>query len=160
MFSATVGENIDFGRDHAEEAETREMARIAALAKDVEDFPGQYETMVGERGITLSGGQKQRTAIARAIMVKPSILILDDATSSVDTETEHEINVRIQEHTDRLTTFIVSHRVASVKDADLIVYLDDGKIVERGTHEELMALKGRYAELYHSQLLAQEIEAL
>jgi ATP-binding cassette subfamily B protein len=160
LFSATVEENIEFGRDEATLQEAREMARIAALAKDVEDFPRQYETMVGERGITLSGGQKQRTAIARAIMVGPAILVLDDATSSVDTETEHEINSRIREHTSRLTTFIVSHRVASVKDADLIIYLQDGKIVERGSHEELMALDGRYAELYQSQLLAQEIEAL
>jgi ATP-binding cassette subfamily B protein len=160
LFSATVAENIGFGDDNPSASGIREMARLAALAKDVEEFPGGYETMVGERGITLSGGQKQRTAIARAIMIDPSVLILDDATSSVDTETEHEINVRIHARTDNLTTLIVSHRVSSVKDADLIVFMENGRIVERGNHEHLMALGGRYADLYQSQVLAEELEQL
>jgi len=160
LFSATVAENIKFGRDDAPDSLVRETAHIADLAKDVTEFPLQYETMVGERGITLSGGQKQRAAIARAVLIDPAILILDDATSSVDTETEHQINERIRARTSSLTTFIVSHRVASVKNADLIIYLEDGRIVEQGTHDSLIAMGGRYAELYQSQLLAQEIESL
>jgi ATP-binding cassette subfamily B protein len=160
LFSATVEDNIRFGRDTADRRSVEQAAHLAALAKDVEEFPDGYETMVGERGITLSGGQKQRTAIARAVMVEPAILVLDDVTSSVDTETEHEINVRIHAHTSRLTTFIVSHRVSSVKDADSIIFMENGKIVERGNHEHLMALGGRYAELYQSQVLAEELEAL
>jgi ATP-binding cassette subfamily B protein len=165
LFSATIAENIRFGRDgddhDAKAAEmVAQMAQLAALAKDVEQFPNQYETVVGERGITLSGGQKQRTAIARAVMIEPAILILDDATSSVDTETEHEINLRIQAHAKQLTTLIVSHRVSSVKDADQIIFLQDGHIVERGNHEQLIALAGRYADLYHSQVLVEELEQL
>ena len=160
MFSATVADNIRFGRDEAPLETVRETATLAALAKDVEEFPAKYDTMVGERGITLSGGQKQRTAIARAALIDPSMLVLDDATSSVDTETEHEINVRIHARTEKLTTFIVSHRVASVKDADLIVYFEDGQIAERGNHEHLVTLGGRYADLYHAQVLAEELESL
>lgn len=160
LFSATVAENIKFGRDDAPNNLVRETAHIADLAKDVDDFPLAYETIVGERGITLSGGQKQRAAIARAVLVDPAILVLDDATSSVDTETEHQINERIRARTSSLTTFIVSHRVASVKNADMIIYLEEGRVVEQGTHEDLIAQGGRYSELYQSQLLAQEIESL
>lgn len=160
LFSATVADNIRFGREDAPADRVEQMARLAALAKDIDEFPARYETMVGERGITLSGGQKQRTAIARAIMIDPAILILDDATSSVDTETEHEINLRLQAHARRLTTLIVSHRVSSVKDANLIIFLEDGRIIERGNHEHLMTLSGRYADLYHSQVLAEELESL
>ena len=160
LFSATVADNIRFGRDDAELKTVEETAMLAALSKDVDEFPERYDTMVGERGITLSGGQKQRTAIARAALIDPALLVLDDATSSVDTETENEINVRIHARTEKLTTFIVSHRVASVKDADLIVYLEDGRIVERGNHEHLVTLGGRYADLYHAQVLAEELESL
>jgi ATP-binding cassette subfamily B multidrug efflux pump len=160
LFSATIDENIAFGRDSVDRAAVERMAQLAALAKDVTEFPNGYDTMVGERGITLSGGQKQRTAIARAVMIDPAILVLDDVTSSVDTETEHEINVRIHAHTSKLTTLIVSHRVSSVKDADLIVYLENGAIVERGNHDHLMALGGRYSDLYFSQVLAEELESL
>ena len=160
LFSATVAENIAFGSDDVNTELVEETAVTAALAKDIESFPARYETTVGERGITLSGGQKQRTAIARAIAVDPSILVLDDATASVDTETEFEINQRIQARTRKLTTVIVSHRVASVKEADQIIYLEEGRIVEHGRHADLLTLGGRYAELYHSQLLAEEIEKL
>jgi len=160
LFSATIDENIRFGRDTSDRPAVERMAQLSALAKDVAEFPLGYDTMVGERGITLSGGQKQRTAIARAVMIDPAILILDDVTSSVDTETEHEINVRIHAHTSQLTTLVVSHRVSSVKDADLIVYMENGRIVERGNHEHLMTLGGRYADLYHSQVLAEELESL
>jgi ATP-binding cassette subfamily B protein len=160
LFSATMADNIRFGSDDGDMELVKEVASTAALAKDIDEFPAGYETMVGERGITLSGGQKQRTAIARAVLVDPAILILDDATSSVDTETEYEINERIHARTRQLTTLIVSHRVSSVKDADIIIYLENGKIVERGNHEELIAQGGHYADLYQSQLLAEEIESL
>lgn len=159
LFSSTVAENIRFGSTNLDENYMRDVARASALAKDIDTFPQGYETMVGERGITLSGGQKQRTAIARALMVDPAILVLDDATSSVDTETEHEIHRQVHRAQDNRTTLIISHRVSSVSAADLIIYLDDGKIAERGTHEELLAANGHYATLYRSQLLEQEIEA-
>jgi len=160
LFSATVADNIRFGRADASIDEVAQVAQLAALAKDVDEFPDRYETMVGERGITLSGGQKQRVAIARAAMIEPTILILDDATSSVDTETEYEINQRINAHAEQLTTFIVSHRVSSVKDADQIIFLEDGRIIEQGNHEVLMSLGRRYADLYRAQVLAEQLESL
>ena len=160
LFSSRLDENIGFGRDNLDRGGIQDASRAAALEKDIDLFPKGYETMVGERGITLSGGQKQRTAIARAILAEPAILVLDDATSSVDTETEHEINERIHARTRQLTTFIVSHRISSIKDADKIIYLQDGEIVETGNHEQLMTHNGRYAALYQSQLLAEEIESL
>ncbi|MCB2231781.1 ABC transporter ATP-binding protein/permease [bacterium] len=160
LFSDTIADNIRFGNAGADEALLRRSAAAADLAKDIEDFPKAYETIVGERGITLSGGQKQRTAIARALATDPSILVLDDATSSVDTETEHQIHQRVHRAESNRTTLIISHRVSSVKDADFIIYLDRGRIAEQGSHEELLALDGHYATLYRSQLLEQEIEAL
>ena len=123
-------------------------------------FKEGYDTIVGERGITLSGGQKQRTAIARALLIDPAIVVLDDATSAVDTETEDEINVRMKAAVENRTTFIISHRISSVKEADLIIYLEDGRIVEQGDHDTLVRKNGNYAELYRAQLLAQEIEHL
>lgn len=160
LFSDTIGENIRFGRHDVDDNGIKKSADIAALAKDVDSFRDGYETIVGERGITLSGGQKQRTAIARAILGEPRILIFDDVTSAVDTETEHQINERIKQVLTNRTSIIISHRVSSVKDADSILYLDEGRIVERGSHEELLKLNGHYAELYRSQLLEMELEQL
>jgi ATP-binding cassette subfamily B multidrug efflux pump len=160
LFSDTVAENIRFGYSEAEMDLVTAASETAALAKDIETFPDGYNTMIGERGLTLSGGQKQRTAIARAILVEPAILILDDATSSVDTETEDEINERIKSVLKRRTAIIISHRISAVKEADVILYLQDGRIVERGSHDQLIKLSGNYAELYRSQLLAMELEKL
>ncbi len=160
LFSDTIADNIRFGDERLSDEAVRVAGHIAALDKDVKDFPSGYETVVGERGITLSGGQKQRAAIARALLVNPAILILDDVTSAVDTETENEIYDRLNENYRHCTRFIISHRVSSVKEADLIIYLEDGRIVEQGNHDELMKLDGRYAGLYNSQLLEMEIEKL
>jgi len=160
LFSDTIAGNIAFGRTTGDDEEIIRAAEIAALAKDVENFPRKYESIVGERGITLSGGQKQRAAIARAVLAKPRILIFDDVTSAVDTETEHEINERIKKVLEGRTSIIISHRVSSVKEADLILYLQDGRVAEQGSHDELLRRNGYYAELYRSQLLEMELEQL
>ncbi|MCY7348087.1 MAG: ABC transporter ATP-binding protein/permease [Pyrinomonadaceae bacterium] len=141
------------------ESEIRKSAEIASLAEDIEDFPYKYEQLVGERGITLSGGQKQRTAIARAVMRNPRILILDDSLSAVDTYTEEKILNGLRDVRATRTTIIVSHRISTVRDADLICVLHDGRIIERGTHEELIKFGGEYANLYERQLLEEELEA-
>jgi ATP-binding cassette subfamily B multidrug efflux pump len=159
LFSDTLAENIAFGVEKSERAEIEWAAEIAGLAEDVSGFPNGFETMVGERGITLSGGQKQRTAIARAVMRQPKILILDDALSSVDTYTEEKILGRLRGVMRDRTSIIISHRISTVRDADLICVLDDGRIVERGTHTELLALRGEYADLYERQLLEEELAA-
>ena len=134
-------------------------AEIARLAPDVADFPHGYDTVVGERGVTLSGGQKQRAAIARAVARDPSILILDDALSSVDTDTEEEILRQLRGVMATRTAIIISHRISTVRHADQIIVLDNGKIVQRGTHETLLAGGGLYADLYQKQLLEEELEA-
>ena len=158
LFSETLAENVAFGVEGATRAGIEAAADVAQLSKDVEGFPLGYDTMVGERGVTLSGGQKQRTAIARAVLKDPKILILDDALSSVDTNTEEEILHRLRGVMARRTSLIISHRVSTVRDADLIVVLEAGRIVERGTHDELVALGGRYGAMYRRQLLSEELQ--
>ena len=159
LFSDTVENNIAFGKLNAERALVEGAAREAELLENIEDFPNGFETFVGERGITLSGGQKQRSSIARALIRDPEILILDDALSAVDTKTESNILGHLRKHYGKRTVVIVSHRVSAVLDADLILYLDDGAIAERGTHAELIDLDGHYAALYQKQLLEDEIAA-
>jgi ATP-binding cassette subfamily B protein len=158
LFSDTVAGNIAFGMKADGKERIAWAAEVAQLAKDVREFPQGYKTFVGERGITLSGGQKQRTAIARALAMEPRILVLDDALASVDTETEEEILKELRGVMRSRTTFLVSHRVSTVKDADLIVVVREGRIVERGTHGELVALGGFYADLHRRQLLEDEME--
>jgi ATP-binding cassette subfamily B protein len=157
LFSETVRENIAFGKEDATDDEVRSAAEAANIAGDIEEFPEQYQTMVGERGITLSGGQKQRTAIARAIIRNPRILILDDALSSVDTHTEDKILNHLRDIMRGRTTIFISHRVSTVRNADNIAVLHAGRIVELGTHEELLARNGYYSELYNKQLLEEEL---
>jgi len=160
LFSATIAGNIAFGVENATDAEIRRAAGLAGLAADIESFPNGYETMVGERGITLSGGQKQRTAIARAILRNPRILILDDALSSVDTLTEERILEGLAGVMRGRTVILISHRVSTVRQADRIVVLEKGRIVERGTHAELVSAGGYYAELSRKQMLEEELEAI
>jgi ATP-binding cassette, subfamily B, multidrug efflux pump len=157
LFSETIRENIAFGKADATEEEVRSAAEAANIAQDIEGFPEQYRTMVGERGITLSGGQKQRTAIARAIIRNPRILILDDALSSVDTHTEDKILNHLREVMQDRTTIFISHRVSTVRNADRIAVLHAGRIVELGTHDELLARNGYYSDLYNKQLLEEEL---
>jgi ATP-binding cassette, subfamily B, multidrug efflux pump len=161
LFSDTIAQNIAFGARDGQGSRERieEAARIARLDADLTDFPRGYETIVGERGITLSGGQKQRTAIARALVVDPKILVLDDALSSVDTYTEEEILSRLRGVMRQRTSIIVSHRISTVRDADQILVLHEGRLVERGRHDDLVARGGIYAELYRKQLLEEELEA-
>jgi ATP-binding cassette subfamily B multidrug efflux pump len=158
LFGDTLGENIAFGLPEYDAERVREASEVASLEGDIEDFTEKYETVVGERGITLSGGQKQRTAIARALVRDPRILILDDSLSAVDTQTEERILSRLRGIMAGRTTILISHRTSTVQDADQIVVLRDGQIIERGKHEDLLARGGYYADLYQKQLLEEELE--
>ena len=160
LFSATLADNIAFGVESATEEQIRRAAELAGLASDIEGFPEGYRTLVGERGITLSGGQKQRTAIARAILRDPRILILDDALASVDTMTEERILEGLAGVMRGRTSILISHRVSTVRQAGRIVVLSAGRIVEQGTHSELIETGGYYAGLYQKQLLEEELEAI
>jgi ATP-binding cassette subfamily B protein len=160
LFSDSLAGNIAFGVEQATESQIRNAAALAGLAPDIEAFPAGYQTMVGERGITLSGGQKQRTAIARAVLRDPRILILDDALSSVDTLTEELILKGLSGLMGGRTVILISHRVSTVRQADWIVVLEKGGIVEQGTHSDLVSAAGYYASLYQKQLLEEELEAI
>jgi ATP-binding cassette subfamily B protein len=159
LFSDSVKGNIAFGVENAEQAEVEWAAEIAGLSEDIKGFPDRFEALVGERGITLSGGQKQRTAIARAVLREPKILILDDALSSVDTYTEEKILGQLRGVMRDRTSVIISHRISTVREADMICVLDEGRIIEQGTHDGLLEFGGEYAELYERQLLEEELAA-
>lgn len=160
LFSDTLAGNIAFGVPGATPEAIRRATEVAGLLSDVEGFPNGFETVVGERGITLSGGQKQRTAIARAILRNPKVLILDDALSSVDTLTEERILTALQDIMRHRTTILISHRVSTVRNADRIFVIEHGRVAEEGTHPELVSQGGYYAELYQKQLLEEELEAI
>jgi len=160
LFSRSVRDNIRFGAPAADDAAVRHAAEVAALDRDLAELPHGYDTIVGERGITLSGGQKQRVTLARALLVDPALLILDDALSSVDTETERRILGRLRALMRQRTSILIAHRISTVMDADLILVVDEGRIVESGDHASLLARGGAYAELFQRQRLAEELEAL
>lgn len=160
LFSDTLKNNISFGIENFDNKLMLEMTSIAQLKENIEEFPNQYETFVGERGITLSGGQKQRTGIARALMRKPQILILDDCLSAVDTQTEDRILRQLKTMMRERTSIIISHRISTIKDADQILVLKEGKIVESGTHSQLIKQKGYYRSLYQKQLLEEELKEM
>jgi ATP-binding cassette subfamily B protein len=157
LFTETIRENIAFGAPEATDEQVREAAATAHIATEIEEFPNGFKTLVGERGMTLSGGQKQRTAIARAIIRDPRILILDDALASVDTYTEERILESLRDAMQGRTTVLISHRVSTARSADRIAVLVAGRIVELGTHEDLLELGGYYSNLFDKQRLEEEL---
>jgi ATP-binding cassette subfamily B protein len=157
LFSETLAGNLAYGNPDAEAEAIEHAGEIAGLSPDVESFPDRWKTQIGERGITLSGGQKQRAAIARAILRQPTILILDDSLSAVDSETEARIQERLRDVVARRTTLLIAHRLSSLRDADEIVVLEDGRIVERGDHADLVARGGVYASMWERQKLEEEV---
>jgi len=158
LFSDTIRANIAYGLSSARDEEIAEVAEMAKIAEEVEEFASRFDTVIGERGITLSGGQKQRTAISRAVIVNPAILLLDDVFSNVDTETERHILARLKNKLGDRTWLIVSHRVSTIYEADEIIVLENGTVAERGTHEELLRTGKQYKELHRRQVLAEELE--
>ncbi|MFT6371023.1 MAG: ATP-binding cassette subfamily B protein, partial [Maribacter sp.] len=156
LFSDTIKNNIKFGQSDATDEEIISIAKEAVVHENIMGFSKQYETVLGERGITLSGGQKQRVSIARALMKNPDIYLFDDCLSAVDTETEEEILSNLKKASTNRTTLIVSHRVSSAKNANKILVLENGKLLQQGTHEELNTTEGYYKELYQNQLLEKE----
>lgn len=157
LFSTTIAENIAFGVDTFSMEEVEKVAKIAQVHENIIDFPNGYETFVGERGVTLSGGQKQRTSIARALIKKPQILIFDDSLSAVDTDTEEKILQGLKSEMENKTTILIAHRISTIKDCDEIIVLDEGRIIEKGNHQELLENKGLYYEFYQKQLLEDKI---
>jgi len=160
LFSDSVINNISYGLKEIDEDRVKKVSEIANFDNDVKQFPNKYETMVGERGITFSGGQKQRCSLARALAIDPQILILDDSFSAIDTHTEEDILNNLRTYLNGKTSIIISHRISTVKDANNIIVLDEGKIAEEGNHEKLIALDGIYAELYYKQLLEEELKEI
>jgi ATP-binding cassette subfamily B protein len=160
LFSGTINENVSFGDDARGTPRIEEAARIAQLMPAIQEFSARFETIIGERGVRLSGGQKQRTALARAIIKNPPILILDDAFSSVDVETEEQILRELRQFMRGRTTLLISHRMSTVRDADVIVYLSGGVIAEQGSHAELVSRRGLYFDLLQRQRLAREVETM
>jgi len=160
LFSESIEENIIYGLEGFDEAKLRQAVSISALSEEIERFSQRYKTTVGERGVTLSGGQKQRTALSRAIIREPKILILDDAFSSVDVHTEEKILKQLYKLRKGRTCILISHRISTIHDADLIIVLKNGQIVQQGTHEELIARDGTYANMYHQQQLREELERI
>ena len=160
LFSDTIGENIAFGVEDATEDQVEMAAEKAQVKDNILDFEKKFKTMLGERGITLSGGQKQRTAIARALIKDPKLLIFDDSLSAVDTKTEDAILKQLKTELSGRTTIMISHRISTIKDADIIYYIDEGQIAEHGTHEELLAKEGHYKTMYNKQILEQELEQI
>ncbi len=157
LFSDTIGENIGFGKEEASQQQIEEAAEKAQVRDNILDFEKKFETILGERGITLSGGQKQRTAIARALIRDPKIIILDDSLSAVDTKTEEAILRHLRSELQGRTTIMISHRISTIKDADIIFFIENGTIVEKGTHEELLQKEGRYSAMYNKQLIEEEL---
>ncbi|MHC1739337.1 MAG: ABC transporter ATP-binding protein [Ignavibacteriaceae bacterium] len=160
LFSDTIENNLAYGLETFDESVVRRASEIAHFDRDVREFPAGYKTILGERGITLSGGQKQRASLARALVINPTILILDDSFSAVDTHTEEEILRNLKEFMKERTSIIISHRISTVKDADKIIFIDNGRIVEEGTHNELLALNGQYAGIHFKQMLEKELEEI
>ena len=160
LFSRTISGNIGFGIDAPKEEAVLSAARVSRLEKDIDQFPRGWEEQVGERGVTLSGGQKQRAALARALLVQPAILLLDDSLSSVDTQTEKEILTELRVATNSITTLVVAQRISSILHADRIYVLENGRIAEEGSHAELIETNGLYAETYRLQLLSDELEGM
>lgn len=157
LFSETIGQNIAFGTTNATQNAIEEAAEKAQVKENILDFENKFETILGERGITLSGGQKQRTAIARALIRDPNIIILDDSLSAVDTKTEESILRHLRKELKGRTTLMISHRISTIKDADIIFYLEEGTVIEKGTHKELLDAEGRYSVMYNKQLIEQEL---